>query len=107
MSDNTQTLIWVDLEMTGLDPRACAIVEIASIVTDSNLNIVAEGPNLVVSQPASVLEKMDNEVRNLHQKSGLLERIKASTTSQHEASAQTLEFWKQYSKKGSSPLCGN
>jgi oligoribonuclease len=100
-------LVWVDLEMTGLDAGRHTIVEIASIVTDGELNVVAEGPNLVVFQPEEALSRMDAFVTNLHTKNGLLEKIRASTTSLEEAEAVTLDFVKQHCRERTSPLCGN
>lgn len=101
-------LIWMDLEMTGLDPETHVIVEIATLVTDDNLEIVAEGPDLVIHQSDDVLARMDDFVTNMHTTSGLLDLIKASTVSETDAMAQTLEFIKQYSPEpGKIPLAGN
>jgi len=100
-------LVWVDLEMTGLDPRSCTIVEIATIITDSELAVVAEGPDIVIHQPEEVLAAMNDEVRQLHTRSGLLDAIGRSTTSLPEAEAQTLGFVRQHCEPGKSPLCGN
>ena len=100
-------LIWVDLEMTGLDADQHTIVEIATIITDAELNVVAEGPELVIYQPESALARMDEFVTNLHTKNGLLEKIRASTVSLAEAEAATFEFVKPYCKERTSPLCGN
>jgi oligoribonuclease len=98
----------MDLEMTGLDPARDVIVEIASLVTDDDLNVVAEGPDLVVHQPPVVLERMSDVVRAMHTTSGLLDRIKASTNSLDEAGQQTLEFLKTHIPEPRSvPLCGN
>ncbi len=98
----------MDLEMTGLDPAIDVIVEIATIVTDDELNIVAEGPDLVIHQPAEVLAKMDPFVIEMHTKSGLLAAITAATTTLEEAGQQTLEFIKQHvADPRSVPLCGN
>lgn len=99
--------MWVDLEMTGLDPASCHIVEIATIVTDGALAIVAEGPNLVVHQSDEVLATMSDFVRDLHTRSGLLERIRTSTVSLADAEAQTLAFLRAHVDKGIAPLCGN
>ena len=108
MADTAQKrLFWVDLEMTGLDPDTCAIVEIASIVTDSQLEIVAQGPELVIHQPDSVLATMNDFVRQLHTKSGLVDRIKASSVSLETAAAETLAFLAAHVEKGTAPLCGN
>ena len=100
-------LIWIDLEMTGLDPDAHMIVEIASIVTDNQLNIVAEGPDIVINQPHAVLSAMEPWSREHHQASGLTDRIKASPYTCAQAETETLAFLSQYCKKGDSPLCGN
>lgn len=101
-------LIWMDLEMTGLDPERHVIVEIATLVTDDNLEIIAEGPDLVVHQPEEALAQMDDFVRNMHVTSGLLDKIISSTVSHDEAMRQTLEFIKQHSPEpGKIPLAGN
>lgn len=98
----------MDLEMTGLDPEVHVIVEIATLVTDDELNIVAEGPDLVVHQPPERLAKMDEFVTNMHRTSGLLDLITSSGVSEADAMSQTLEFIKQYSpEKGKVPLAGN
>ncbi len=101
-------LIWIDLEMTGLDPERHVIVEIATLVTDDDLNIVAEGPDLVIYQPDEALSEMDDFVTNMHTTSGLLELIKASTVSHDDAMQQTLDFIKLHSPEPMKiPLCGN
>ncbi len=101
-------LIWMDLEMTGLDPDRHVIVEIATLVTDDDLNIVAEGPDLVIYQPDEALSEMDDFVTNMHTTSGLLELIKASTVSHDDAMQQTLDFIKLHSPEPMKiPLCGN
>lgn len=101
-------LVWMDLEMTGLDPTTDVIVEIATLVTDDQLNIVAAGPDLVIHQPDDVLERMDPFVVDMHTKSGLLPLIKASTVTLEEAGAATLEFIKQHvPEERTVPLCGN
>jgi len=98
----------MDLEMTGLDPDRCAIVEIATIVTDDALEIVAEGPDLVIHQPAEVLATMDGVVRTMHTRSGLLPAIEASTISLEQAGAETLAFIKAHVPSARTvPLCGN
>jgi oligoribonuclease len=98
----------MDLEMTGLEPERHAIVEIATLVTDDSLEIVAEGPDLVVHQPPEVLAAMDDVVRTMHQKSGLLAAIESSTISLDEAGRQTLEFIKAHApERRTVPLCGN
>jgi oligoribonuclease len=101
-------LVWMDLEMTGLDHTTEVIVEIATIVTDDELQIVAEGPDLVIHQPDDVLERMDPFVVEMHTKSGLLEQIRASTITLADAGAITLEFIRAHvPEPGTVPLCGN
>lgn len=107
MNGASQRMVWVDLEMTGLDPATSTIVEIATIVTESDLSIVAEGPDLIIHQPEQVLAQMNDFVRDMHTRSGLLERIRASSTSLDEAAAQTLAFLSGHCAPGSAPLCGN
>ncbi|MCA2017101.1 oligoribonuclease [Vibrio tritonius] len=107
MSFNEQNLIWVDLEMTGLDPETHKIIEIATIVTDSELNILAEGPVLAIHQPESELAKMDDWCTNTHTASGLVERIRASKITEDDAVEQTIEFLEKWVPKGKSPICGN
>jgi oligoribonuclease len=103
----TDTLVWMDLEMTGLDPEDNVIIEIATIITDDELNIIAEGPVIAVYQPDFELNKMDDWNVKTHNGSGLVERVKASTVSLEEAEKQTIEFIALHVKKGHSPLCGN
>lgn len=100
-------LVWIDLEMTGLDPSQCTIVEIATLVTDEQLELVAEGPNIIIQTSDEALSKMDDFVRKMHTRSGLLDRIAQSTTSLEEAEAQTLAFLEEHVAERSSPLCGN
>ncbi|MFY3328345.1 oligoribonuclease [Vibrio fluvialis] len=107
MSFSDQNLIWIDLEMTGLDPETHKIIEIASIVTDSQLNILAEGPVLAVHQPESELQKMDDWCTNTHTNSGLVERVRQSSVNEDEAVAQTIAFLEQWVPAGKSPICGN
>jgi oligoribonuclease len=98
----------MDLEMTGLDPQVDVIVEIASLITDDELNVVAEGPDLVVHQPESVLETMVPVVKTMHTESGLLDAVRQSRTTLAEAGAATLAFIKQHvADARSTPLCGN
>ncbi|MEM6989285.1 MAG: oligoribonuclease [Myxococcota bacterium] len=106
-SPNPPPLVWIDLEMSGLDPRTCRILEIATLVTDGDLNIVAEGPEIVVHQPDEVLEAMDEWCTEHHGQSGLTASVKASTVSQAEAETQTLAFLQAHTTAGVSPLCGN
>ncbi|MGI3070867.1 oligoribonuclease [Vibrio alginolyticus] len=107
MSFSDQNLIWVDLEMTGLDPETHKIIEIASIVTDSELNILAEGPVLAIHQSEEELAKMDDWCTNTHTASGLVERVRNSQISEQDAVAQTIEFLEKWVPKGASPICGN
>jgi oligoribonuclease len=101
-------LVWMDLEMTGLEPSKHVIVEIATLVTDDELNVVAEGPDLVIHQPEEALALMEPIVVEMHTKSGLLDAIRTSTVSLADAGAQTLEFIKQYVPEARKvPLCGN
>ncbi len=107
MSFSDQNLIWVDLEMTGLDPETHKIIEIASIVTDSELNILAEGPVLAVHQSEDELAKMDDWCTNTHTASGLVERVRNSKISEQDAVEQTITFLEKWVPKGVSPICGN
>jgi oligoribonuclease len=100
-------LIWIDLEMTGLDTQADHIIEIATIVTDPVLNVVAEGPVLAIHQDDAVLARMDDWNRTTHGASGLLERVRRSRLTAAEAESQTLAFLSQHAEPGSSPMCGN
>lgn len=102
-----QNLIWIDLEMTGLDPEKERIIEIATIVTDGDLNTLAEGPVIAVHQSDALLDAMDEWCTKTHSENGLTERVKASTTSERDAELQTIEFLKQYVDAGVSPICGN
>ena len=100
-------LAWMDLEMTGLDPTRHVIVEIATLITDDDLTVVAEGPDLVIHATDEQLTLMDDVVVGMHTRSGLLEAVKASTTTLEEAGAATLEFLKANVPAGQVPLCGN
>ena len=100
-------LIWIDLEMTGLDPQTDLIIEIATIVTDSQLNLLAEGPVLALHQSDATLTAMDDWNRKQHSKSGLVDRVRASRIDAREAERQTLEFLRQHVPPGQSPMCGN
>lgn len=100
-------LIWVDLEMTGLDPKVDTILEIATIVSSPDLSKMVEGPNLVIHQPDEVLEGMNDFVTEMHSRSGLTERVRTSTISMQEAEQQTLAFLKEYIDAEASPMCGN
>ena len=100
-------LVWIDLEMTGLDPGRDVIIEIATIVTDNRLAVVAEGPNIAIAQPPERLGGMDEWNRAHHGASGLLERVRASRLTERDAEAATLEFLARHVEKDASPLCGN
>lgn len=106
-SNLTTNLIWIDLEMTGLDSSADHIIEIATIVTDKHLSVVAEGPVLTIHQPAAVLEAMDEWNTRQHRESGLTERVLQSTLTPESAEASTLEFLRRHVAQGQSPMCGN
>ncbi|MBP9956064.1 oligoribonuclease [Geopseudomonas guangdongensis] len=104
---NPQNLIWIDLEMTGLEPDSDVILEIATIVTDAQLNVLAEGPSLVVHQSDAVLDGMNPWCIEQHGKSGLTQRVRESRIDTAEAEARTLEFLRQWVPERSSPMCGN
>ncbi|MEJ2592434.1 MAG: oligoribonuclease [Candidatus Thiodiazotropha sp.] len=107
MPVDASNLIWIDLEMTGLDTQRDEIIEIATIVTDANLNVLAEGPVIAIHQPQSVLAGMDAWNQRQHGESGLLERVRGSAFNEAKAEADTLEFLRAYVPKGASPMCGN
>lgn len=107
MAQDPGNLIWMDMEMSGLNPDVERILEIAVIVTTSQLEIIAEAPVVVVHQPDSVLNAMDDWNKSAHAKSGLIARVKVSTVSEAEAEAQVLAFISQYVASRISPLCGN
>jgi oligoribonuclease len=104
---NEFNLVWVDMEMTGLDPERDRVIEIAAIVTDPNLNVLAEGPVFVIHQPDEVLDGMDAWNKGTHGRSGLIDRVKASTVTEEQASAEMVAFLKQFVPAGKSPMCGN
>jgi oligoribonuclease len=107
MAADANNLIWVDMEMSGLDPLIEKVLEVAIVVTDTNLNVVAEGPVVVVHQPDSVLEAMDSWNKSTHAKSGLIDRVKASRLDETAADQQLVAFLKEHVPVGVSPLCGN
>ncbi len=107
MAQDLQHLIWIDLEMTGLDPDSDLIIEIATVVTDKDLNILANGPVLAVHQSDDALAAMDDWNQKHHGQSGLIERVKASTINAAEAERLTLEFLKDWVPANTSPICGN
>lgn len=107
MAQDSQNLIWIDLEMTGLDPDSDLIIEIATVVTDKDLNILAQGPVMAVHQSDAALAAMDDWNQLHHGQSGLIERVKASTIDDAEAERLTIEFLKQWVPENTSPICGN
>ncbi len=107
MAQDPKNLIWLDLEMTGLDTQHDVIIEIATIVTDANLNILAEGPMIAIHQPDSALDAMDEWNQRQHGRSGLVERVRASQYDEAQAEAETLTFLKKHVPEGLSPMCGN
>ena len=104
---SNRNLIWIDLEMTGLDPEKERIIEIATIITDTNLTVVAEGPNLVIHQPKELIANMDDWNTNQHGNSGLIESVNKSSISEQAAEIETLEFISKYVGHKKSPMCGN
>lgn len=107
MAQDSNNLIWIDLEMTGLDPEKDLIIEIATVVTDQNLNILAQGPVLAVHQSDEALAGMDEWNQTHHGQSGLIARVKASTVTAAQAEQETIAFLKQWVPAGESPMCGN
>ncbi len=104
---NATHLIWIDLEMTGLDPQTDSIIEIATVITDAQLNVLAEGPELAIQHPLAALEAMDDWNRSHHAKSGLWQRVLDSQASIADAEAQTLAFLQDWVPANASPMCGN
>jgi len=107
MSQDANNLIWIDLEMTGLDSDNDKIIEIATIVTDSELNILAEGPMIAIHQPDEIMDGMDEWNTKQHGGSGLTKRVKESSINEAEAEHLTIEFLREYVPEGKSPMCGN
>lgn len=107
MAIQANNLIWIDLEMTGLEPQTDQIIEIATVVTDSELNIIAQGPMLAIHQPDSILAAMDEWNTSHHGDSGLTERVRQSSQSPAQAEQETLDFLRKYVSPGKSPMCGN
>ena len=104
---NEFNLVWVDMEMTGLDPDNDRIIEVAVVVTDPDLNVIAEGPVFAIHQSDETLDKMDNWNKGTHGRSGLIDRVKASTVTEAQAEQELIAFLKQYVPANKSPMCGN
>lgn len=107
MAISDHNLIWVDMEMTGLVPEAHRVIEIATIVTDSDLAVLAEGPVIAIHQHPAELEAMDEWNTRTHTRSGLVERVRSSTVTEQSATDATLDFLRQWVPEGKSPMCGN
>ena len=107
MAQNDNNLIWVDMEMTGLNTDSDRIIEVALVITDSQLNTIVEVPVLVVHQPDEILDGMDKWNKSTHAKSGLIDKVKASRLTETEIETQLIEFLQQYVPSGISPMCGN
>lgn len=107
MTQNALNLLWIDMEMSGLSPDEDRILEVAIVITDAELNVIAESPVLVVHQTDEVLNAMDNWNKGTHGKSGLIDRVKSSTLDEAEVETQMLAFMKQYVPERTSPMCGN
>lgn len=107
ISNPATNLVWIDLEMTGLDTTADRIIEIATIVTDTNLQEIAAGPVIVIHQPDSILASMDQWNTRQHRESGLIDRVRASDIGVEQAEEQTLGFLREHVNEGASPMCGN
>lgn len=107
MAAIANNLVWIDLEMTGLEPEHDCIIEIATLVSDSELNVIAEGPSLAIHQPEEILAKMDEWNTTQHTRSGLVSRVRESTYDVKQAEIATIEFLQTYVQEGKSPMCGN
>lgn len=107
MTQDNNNLIWIDMEMSGLNPESDRIIEVALVMTDSQLNVVAEAPVLVVSQPEAVLDAMDSWNKSTHAKSGLIEKVKASRLTEAEVESRMVTFLQAHIPSGISPMCGN
>lgn len=107
MAVNDQRLIWLDMEMTGLDPEKERIIEIAVVITESDLTFVAQAPVLVIHQSQALLDAMDKWNQSTHTKSGLIDKVKASTVTEEQAETQLLAFLAEHVPAGKSPMCGN
>jgi oligoribonuclease len=104
---NEMNLVWVDMEMTGLEPDTDRIIEVAIVVTDMHLNVLAEGPVLAIHQSDATLDAMDSWNKGTHGRSGLIDRVKASTVTEEQAEAELIAFMKQWVPAGKAPMCGN
>lgn len=107
MTANEENLIWIDLEMTGLDPAKDRILEIATLVTDKQLTLLAEGPVIAINQPQTLLDAMDDWNQQHHGASGLIKRVQNSQYDEATALTETINFLRQYAPEGASPMCGN
>ena len=107
MARDHANLVWIDLEMTGLDPDSDRIIEIATVVTDADLNLLGQGPVLAIHQPPDVLAGMDDWNQRTHSRTGLVDRVRSSEVNAQQAEAMTLEFLAEHISRNRAPLCGN
>ncbi|HYJ19579.1 MAG TPA: oligoribonuclease [Burkholderiales bacterium] len=107
MAQDPNNLLWIDMEMSGLNPEGDRVLEVAIVITDSQLNTVAEAPVKVVHQPDDVLDRMDSWNKSMHKKTGLVDKVKASTQNEAEIEGEMIAFLSQYIAPGTSPMCGN